>query len=228
MFRKIKRLFVEEISPEIEGSSTSNTELTDKGSSQNSSSEFSKGYVPNMSGDKTASDVDNSRFLDILFNAIEENNIEGFDYLEYKHTMKSLDQVGLDEKTKFKSALAMGEALGSNIGKILSSAEFYLGIIEKEKNKFEQAVRNQMTKLNEEKAKRPAALIDKIESQKKQIEQLESEIKALEAQLQSVRSELSEAETKIYLTQKQFSSAYNQIYNQILSDISKIKSYINT
>lgn len=228
MFRKIKRLFVEEISPDTKGSSTSNIELTDKGSSPNSSSEFSSVSAPNISDDKTASDVDNSRFLDILFNAIEENNIEGFDYLEYKHTIKSLDQVGLDEKTKFQSALAMAEALGSDTGKILSSAEFYLGIIEKEKNKFEQAAKNQMTKLNEEKAKRPAALINTIESHKKQIEQLESEIKALEAQLQSVRSELSEAEAKINLTQKQFTSAYNQIYNQILSDISKIKSYFKT
>lgn len=228
MFRKIKRLFVEETSPENEGSATSNTELTDTRNSPDNSGEFSRISTPNMSDNKAASDVDNSRFLDILFNAIEENNIEGFDYLEYKHTIKSLDQVGLDEKTKFQSALAMAEALGSDTGKILSSAEFYLGIIEKEKNKFEQAARNQMTKFNEEKANRPAALMNKIESRRKQIEQLENEIKALETQLQSVRTELSETEAKINLTQKQFTSAYNQIYNQILSDVSKIKNYFKT
>lgn len=226
MLRKIKRLFIEEVPGAQKETAREHTKVANETDIVDLSSEINDIKENENSISTSSKDVDNSRFLDILFNAIEENNIEGFDYLEYKQAIKSLNQVGLDEKTKFQSALAMASALGADVAKIISSAEFYVGILTKEKNKFDQAARNQLTKFNEDKENRPKTLINKIEARKKQIEQLEAERKSIEAELQAVKKDLSETELKINQTQEQFTSAYNHIYNQILSDISKIKNYL--
>ena len=48
-----------------------------------------------------------SKFMEILFKAMEDNNLDGFDYLEFKQSLKSLEKMPMDEQTRFKSAFAM-------------------------------------------------------------------------------------------------------------------------
>ena len=226
MLRKIKRLFIEEVPGAQKEIAQDNTKVVVEKEVLDLQEESALHFENDIHRNQNSESVDNSRFLDILFNAIEENNIEGFDYLEYKQALKSLNQVGLDEKTKFQSALAMASALGADVSKLISSAEFYISVLGKEKKKFDQAAVNQMNRFKEEKESRPKTLQNKIETRKKQIEQLESEITTLAQELEAVKKDLTETELKINQTQEQFSSAYNHIYNQILSDISKIKNYL--
>lgn len=44
------------------------------------------------------------RSLEFLANAIEKNNLPGFDYFEYKRAVYSLQQMPMSEETAHKSA----------------------------------------------------------------------------------------------------------------------------
>ena len=42
----------------------------------------------------------NDKFLNVLFSAIEKNNQEGFDYLEFRNSLQSLKEMNMDEATR--------------------------------------------------------------------------------------------------------------------------------
>ena len=52
------------------------------------------------------------KFIDILMKAIEENNLEGFDYLEFKSSLQSLAKMSMDDATRYQSAMAMAKSVG--------------------------------------------------------------------------------------------------------------------
>ena len=80
-----------------------------------------------------------AKFTKILLEAIEKYNEEGFDYLEYKNGIRSLAKMDMDEATRFKSAFAMAQTMGAESGLLIKSAEHYLQVLGKERDKFESA-----------------------------------------------------------------------------------------
>ncbi|MBK7338395.1 MAG: hypothetical protein IPJ00_20570 [Saprospirales bacterium] len=61
-----------------------------------------------------------------MIKALEKSNLPGFDYIEYKQSLASLaEMVELDERTRYKSALASAMAFGLNKDKLLGSADHY-------------------------------------------------------------------------------------------------------
>ena len=51
--------------------------------------------------------------------------ITGFDYLEYRRSLKSLETFPMDEATKFRSSYATASTMGVTVEKLLESIEFY-------------------------------------------------------------------------------------------------------
>ncbi|MEE9437807.1 MAG: hypothetical protein V3V14_02325, partial [Saprospiraceae bacterium] len=78
----------------------------------------------------------NSKFINILLKAVEEGNLDGFDYIEYKTSLQSLSKMEMDEETKFKSALAMAKTMGATKEKLISSSNHYINILKSERTKF--------------------------------------------------------------------------------------------
>ena len=76
------------------------------------------------------------RYFERLMQSIQDNNMDGFDYLEFKSALKSLDSLPLDEATKFKSAYATSTTMGLTYETLLSSVDYYKKIMEREKDKF--------------------------------------------------------------------------------------------
>jgi hypothetical protein len=72
------------------------------------------------------------KFYDILFGAMEANNQEGFDYLEYKKSLQTLSKMPMDEQTRYASAFAAAQAMGITASKLNESAQFYLNILKSE------------------------------------------------------------------------------------------------
>ena len=96
MFKRIKSVFIvedESFVPKNEGSVATKKVATVK--------------TPDIPVNRNASASD--KFVDNLLKAIEANNLEGFDYLEYKQSLRSLSSMDMDEATKFNSAFAMAK-----------------------------------------------------------------------------------------------------------------------
>ena len=89
----------------------------------------------------------NQRFTEILLTALEQNNQEGFDYFEYRESLKSLSKMPLDERTKYQSAYAMAQTMGATPEKLKTSAGHYIQVLKNELSKFEDAHSQQRARL---------------------------------------------------------------------------------
>lgn len=52
------------------------------------------------------------KFIDILLKSIEKNNLGGFDYIEYLSSLQKLDNMAMDEATKYKSKFVTAKTMG--------------------------------------------------------------------------------------------------------------------
>ena len=51
------------------------------------------------------------KFINILLKSIEKNNLGGFDYIEYLSSLQKLDNMAMDEATKYKSTFVMAKTM---------------------------------------------------------------------------------------------------------------------
>lgn len=166
------------------------------------------------------------KFVNVLLKAIEANNEEGFDYLEYKQSLQNLSAMDMDTQTKYQSALAMAKTMGVTSSKLISSAKRYVRVLEAEEGKFNQALANQ-------KAKQVQGRQDKIQAYEKaiidhetQIQKLQKEIEKHKSALEKVKSEIDAASNKVETTHQSFAVAYQSVKNQIVGDIQNMEKYL--
>lgn len=167
-----------------------------------------------------------SKFVNLLLKAIEENNIEGFDYLEFKQSVQSLKKVESDEAKRYKSAFAMAGAMGLTKSKLFSSAKHYVSVLDKEEKKFGQAFNAQREKQINERETKGKALTTSIKEKEAQIKKLQTEIAKEKKALGSVESDIAKAMAKVEGTKDGFYSAYHMVLQQIKDDLDKISNYI--
>lgn len=168
--------------------------------------------------------VDQS-ILDTLFKSLTENNLQGFDYFEYKQSLKTLRGM-LDEQTAFKSAFATAATMGITKEKLLETANFYVKVLAKEKEKFDEAARSQGGGAVDAKKKEIELTTKSISDKSEQIRKLTDEISAAQTKINELNAFVLQAENKIAETSKNFIASFNTINSEINTDIEKIKQYI--
>lgn len=223
MFKKIKSIFV--VEDVINKEQTKNNEdAQDKLESAFNPSTTSVNINASSSVNNDAKpDV---KFTDLLLKAIESNNMEGFDYLEFKNSLKSIEAVIPDESMRYKSAFEMAKTMGLTKEKLIQSAQHYVNILASEDKKFKDALSNQKAKQIQSRADQLASIEKSIIDKQKMIENLSKEIETSKSQLEAVRTEINEAVVKIDSTNQQFVASYNLVFGQIDEDIQKINKNI--
>jgi hypothetical protein len=226
MFKKLKSVFVVE-----DGKSSPSEESTQVQESRPSevsnnvaTPSVTKSTIQVPSDVKLGESPD-QKFVDILLKAIDDNNLQGFDYLEFKSSLQALGKMNMDVATKYQSAMAMAKATGVSPDKILSSAKHYLEILKTENDKFSQAVTAQKAKLTQDQNSGLKNLKDSIASKKAQIEKLNQEIVAETQNLQKMETEIQSGAQKIAETSAKFDQAYQVVCTQITDDIKNISNY---
>ncbi|MBK8347983.1 MAG: hypothetical protein IPL08_10250 [Saprospiraceae bacterium] len=220
MFNKIKSLFVVQ-----EPGNPKAAENAETIGSQVAKPEHKPVSAP-AGGLATSDGMPDPKFTELLLKSIEANNIEGFDYLEYKNSLSSIAKVIPDEGMRYKSAFEMAKTMGLTKEKLIQSASHYIDVLTSEDKKFKDALQNQKAKQIQGRADQLAAIEKSIQDKQQMIEKLSKEIEASKAQLGEVKKEIDGAIVKIDVTNQQFVSSYNLVYNQIYEDIEKIKKNI--
>lgn len=166
------------------------------------------------------------KFVNRLLEAIEEHNQEGFDYLEYKQSIQSLNSMEMDEATKFKSSLAMASTMGATPAKLVSSAQHYLAVLKSEEEKFQNALSNQHDKIVSGTNSEIATMAKSIETKEAQVKQLTQEIEETKALLEKKKNGVDANLAKVNATKTGFYAAYHIVVDQISSDIEKMKTFL--
>jgi len=234
MFKKLKSIFI----IEEEGTQKATTKATDKQASnpasknpqpnsQASSGQTTQPAQANYDKASLPKGKPDEKFINRLLGALEQNNIEGFDYLEYKQSLQNLGGVEMDEATKFKSALAMAKTMGATPQKLVSSANHYLKVLKQEENKFLEAFKVQSSKQVTSRNAEIKKLEEGIAQRKAQIEKLQKEIASGEKALQERKGSIDKVKAKVQATKDGFYQAYHIVSSQIAADLEKMKKYLS-
>lgn len=166
------------------------------------------------------------KFVNILFKVLREKDMDGFDYMEFKKSLQSLKKMDMDIETRIKSAYAMAQTMGVDKSRLLETANYYIGLLKQEEQKFEQALGNQQQKQVEGKKSKIAQVKNNIAKKEAQLKKLEAEVAQHKQQIDTLQLEIKQAASKIADTKNDFIASYNSLVNQIKQDMKHINDYL--
>jgi peptidoglycan hydrolase CwlO-like protein len=164
--------------------------------------------------------------LEFLTKALSRNNMQGFDYIEFKQSLSSLKKMNMDDETAIKSAFATASTVGLTKDKLVQTARHYQQIVDKEKAQFDEALQNQVREKIAGKKSEVERLKKQIEESNKKIKALEEDIKKSQGTIDNADADIKAAEDKINVTKNNFESTYQSILGIIAEDIDKFNKYL--
>jgi len=223
MFKNLKSLFIEEgegaKQPSTQKSTPAEEETIDPPIPQNIST--SETTIPSVSDGQVT-----DKFSNILLGAMDKNNIDGFDYLEYRQSLLSLKKMDMDEGTRYKSAYAMAQTMGASPDYLVKTANHYIDILKKEEAKFGDALKNQRSRQIGTKEQRLKDLDTMIRQKAEQIQKLSKDIEQHQVEMQNIETEVAQSSAKVESTKNDFIATFNAIVVQIKADVENMKKYL--
>ena len=221
MFKNLKSLFIEEVNegPKKEQNTPSKTTVKQASTTKKTPLSANAGLKPSAGKATT-------KFMEILFKAMEDNDLDGFDYLEFKHSLKSLEKMPMDEATRFKSAFAMAQTMNATPAQLIKTANHYMNVLKQEEEKFNQALVNQRAKQIGNKEQQLTQLEATIKTKTQQIKNLTAEITKHQKTMDQVKQQVAKASVKVESTKNDFEASFNVVVSQIAKDIENMKKYL--
>jgi len=216
MFKKIKSLFVIEEPAK---------QTDDPAKKQQQEPEVS---VPTSRSESLAPDKESfDRFIQVLSDALASKNQQGYDYLEFKEAVSSLQNMEPDEPKRYLTAFTLAKTLGVEKKALVDSASQYLMILKTENDKFSAAVNKQKA----EKIKTRNDALLKVEQElaasEQKIKDMLAEIASKKKLREQLKLEMNDASIKVEQVHESFKHAYQSIAGQIQKDIEKMNNYLN-
>jgi sulfur relay (sulfurtransferase) DsrC/TusE family protein len=227
-FNKIKGLFVipeEEMEGYEKKQEVKKTE--EKKTVHEKKSSVETNTVKSESPDPPSKGELNEQIFNSLTKAISDANLPGEDYLEFVSALQAMKSIELAESVKMQTVLATLSIKGLTVQKIIESADYYLKVLENEKDKFRQAMAQQTTGKVEEKHKEIRHLEEANIKMSEQIKMLTDEITNNTAQIEKIKHDITEADSKIKTTENNFNVTFDYVANQIINNVDKIKNLSN-
>jgi hypothetical protein len=162
--------------------------------------------------------IDN-KFVDQLTALIEQNNIPGQDYFEFKQAIENLKTMAMSDEQKFKTIYAVLSNQGLSVAILNSSLDKYVSIIQGEKANFNKDMEAQYQK-------RVTAKLAEAESAKKEMETITKRMAELNTKILNVTQEAGAEEQNIRAIEANFMASADIIINEMLSDKEKINNYL--
>ena len=160
----------------------------------------------------------NEKVLLKLLTAIKDGQQKDFDYLKFKQSYKSLCQMGMDESTAAKSAFLTASTMGLTKDKLLNTVQHYKNLLNKEKEQFAVALKNQIANNIDAKALEINRLQERTEENKRKIQQLMDEQIIIESEIAKLRESAELSKSKIEDTRDQFKNTFAILYAEIEED----------
>jgi hypothetical protein len=166
----------------------------------------------------------NQNIFNSLTKAISDANLPGEDYLEFVDALQAMKDIPLDETIKMQTVLATLSTRGLTVQKIIETADYYLKVLERERDKFKEATAQQTQGKVDSRQKQIKTLEEENQKKADQIKILTDEIANNNQQMLQMKKEIEEADNKIKSTENNFNTTYEYLANQILSKVEKIKN----
>ena len=168
----------------------------------------------------------NEKIMTKLLTVLSENNLDGFDYIEFKNSIKALEKMQMDEKTKYRSAFATAQTIGLTREKLLESIAYYQKVLNKENDEFLKALNSQVNIKVGDKKKELKDFDKMIKDKTLQIQRLQKEIEKHKEVQKSLSLEIEKDTVHIERTRSDFETTFFKLMHQIKEDVKKINEYL--
>ncbi|WP_299898543.1 hypothetical protein [uncultured Aquimarina sp.] len=226
MLKNLKSLFI--VEDEAENKQASEPKANNTGTNEKKAAPAASTPppLPNNPVPVSSEGTLDNKIVEKLLQAIEKNNLDGFDYLEYKKSLKALEKMPMDEATKYRSAFATASTMGVTLDKLLQTTNFYIGVLDKENEQFLGAFKNQFDSKVSGREREIAQFESIIKEKSEQIKKLTEEITKHQQQISDLKAKVEESNNKINKTQNDFKVSYSHLKKQFEEDIVKMQKYL--
>jgi hypothetical protein len=160
-----------------------------------------------------------ARSIEFIAQAVEKNNLPGFDYLEFKKAVAQLTAMNMDEATAYKSAFTTAATLGITKDKLIETASYYRNVVANEKEQFAQALENQHATKVAARQKEVSRLRDQIERHHAEIARLQNEIAGYLNQADAAETAIKTESDRLDKAKSNFEKAHQAVLLAIDRDI---------
>lgn len=162
----------------------------------------------------------------ILENAIQEANIPGFDYIEFREVWSNMMSLGLPEAKLYQAAFASAQIAKITKQQLLEAIDFYIKVIGEKAKEFDSYVATlELTDVSG-KDQAIADLDLLINAEAVQIQQLTALIGERRKQQDILRMEKAQADLDLKNKRAAFESTQVTIVGRLASDRTKIETFI--
>jgi peptidoglycan hydrolase CwlO-like protein len=137
-----------------------------------------------------------------------------------------MEKLPMDEATKFQAAFATLQATGSDVNQLIESFSYFGGILDAEKDKFEEALHATIGDSVVEKENEIKKLTDENADHSDEIKKLTETINANQGNITRLQNELAEVNSKLKQKENSFMEAYRLMKQQLQADAQKINMYL--
>ena len=166
------------------------------------------------------------RSMESLLEALERENLPGFDYLEFKQALQRLQDLNMEEEVAFKSAFATASTMGVTKEKLLKTAGHYKQVLAREKKSFDAALEKQVKAKVDGKRKEVALLQKKLSEYEAKIQELQERKAAAEKTIAEADATIQSAQDSINDVHQRFEATLQALVNQIDKDVEDINAYL--
>jgi hypothetical protein len=160
------------------------------------------------------------RFAGYFDKLFSDANIPGPDYYEFTRMIGAM-QAMPDERARYAAAFAGLQVQGLDREKLLSTANEYLRVLTTDADQFQKTVD---TALQEKVHSRST----EAEEKGRRIQELSQEMAALQQQIGALQQEVAANKEKLEASRNGYAVESERRRQQILTDIGKIKEFINS
>jgi peptidoglycan hydrolase CwlO-like protein len=164
--------------------------------------------------------------LEMLTKVIEENNLPGFDYYEFKRSVAMLKTMSLDEATAHKSAFQTASTMGLTKEKLIETAQYYRNLMDKESAQFMAALETQNKTRVSDKQVDVKRLQDQVSRHEAEVARLQEEIATYKQQVAQTEQNIVTEGEKLNQRKEAFESTLKSIALVIEADIEKMHQYL--
>lgn len=157
---------------------------------------------------------------------MDRANLEGFDYLEFKKSLQSLQKMKMVEATAYQSAFVMAQTMGVTPAHLIKTAQHYLDALSQEEKKFGTALANQQNNKIGSKRQELQQLQKGLKDKEAKILQLQKEIKQDKVSSDKLEGSINNAVNNIENTKNDFVASYQNLVSQIGQDMDNMKKYL--
>ena len=156
-----------------------------------------------------------------LCGVLDDQSVEGIDYVKFKKSVDSLKAIQPEEDMRFTSAFLTLKATNSAFSK-----EYLLQTIDKYIKLMEQERKVGMDQLKTLRSNSVDKKIGEIEQTRKKVDKMKAEIQELTKFIAETEAKIADKQNEIVIKEADFNTTIDTMLNQLRNDRTKIETII--